>query len=64
MSLRARLLSCVIAIVLVGFAATVTVLSQQAASLQHATALDYARERAKHESAAVSASIEQALGAA
>ncbi|SDS13238.1 methyl-accepting chemotaxis sensory transducer with Cache sensor [Pseudomonas oryzae] len=64
MSLRARLLACVVSIVLVGFAATVTVLSQQAASLQNDTALDYARERAEHESSAVSLSIERALNTA
>ena len=64
MSLRARLLLCVVLIVLVGFAATVTVLSQQAASMQHDTALSYANERAKHESMAVSLTIEHALDAA
>ena len=64
MSLRTRLLLWVTLIVLVGYAITLTVLSRQAGSLQHKTALQYTTQLASSESAKVALGLERALDSA
>ncbi|MNZ57693.1 Methyl-accepting chemotaxis protein I [compost metagenome] len=64
MSLRTRLLLWVVSIVLVGFVATVAVLSSRAAAMQHDTAMAYANQLAEYNSAQVAERIEKALEAA
>ncbi|MFC2973588.1 methyl-accepting chemotaxis protein [Azotobacter bryophylli] len=63
-SLRTRLLLWVISIVVVGSAVTVTVLSRQAASMQHETAMAFTRQLAENNGAKVTARIEKGLDAA
>ncbi|HVR48651.1 MAG TPA: methyl-accepting chemotaxis protein [Pseudorhodoferax sp.] len=64
LSLRTRLLLLVGAVVLLGFATTVTVLTRQAGALQRSTALHYAQELAARNAAQVQAELGDAMGSA
>jgi len=64
MSLRVKLLLLVASIVVVGFAATIGVLANQASTMQNKVALQYAEQLAKRHASDVSASVEQAMGSA
>ncbi len=64
MSLRTRLQLLVACVVLLGFAVTVTVLTQQAGGMQQRTAMGYAEELAARNAAQIQAELGEAMLAA
>ncbi|HMN46102.1 MAG TPA: methyl-accepting chemotaxis protein [Povalibacter sp.] len=63
-SLRTRVLAVIVSFVLVGFIATIAVLTYQASSMQKKVALQYAQQLARSNGGDVASRLEQALDAA